>query len=706
MAAEDIDIFDQDHMTIEAYDPEGNLTERKIIFSASQEGDPLVSGARMEFDALNAPPTFNFSQEKPVRMVDPVGGSVVEVPADFEVVKSYMDAGYQLELPPLGGTGGPVTQIKRRPKRGFGKYPSAYKSKRAAQQAAAQAAAMQGLGSQADLMKGAMSQREFDQFNKFNKGGSVDDFDIFDYLPSEAQVAYFGSQFAPGMGLVDASGELPAMPAGDVELIDAFAAEDMPSIGENIDRGEYFDAAMQGLGVLGDAMYMVPFAGAVTGPTLGTVSKGLGIAGKAAKRGIESLDFSVDDLKKVFISDHPPVGAVDVQTSKKGDTRTVTEKIIRDRANSYEKTLKQKGATGAAVRRRDSARAANKIEDLVPQERIILDPNELYGHSLVPVQGDRSGIGTLTDIKGVPLSIPVQVQGGPGYPQFMGKGYGWASNYGAASTKQSNIEKALEETGLPPLGVFTAMGREGINFSTPVALSMVGQLDYLQVPKKHIQSFNKFIKTQSPIKKDNKIVKGIKDFVGLDSPDLIPQLLGEIPSSASAGDLRKAVVAEMSKPSRRDQGFPIYEDVLQTITNPDLRVPPNIPGAANPAETGYTIFRGRPDQPVFKEPSHLSYDTVIPGDYMGGLIGRGVPPELMFPQNFAAMSKALTKPQNPNVKPKPFTRQEKTGSLMMNPKLVEPVTDKLIEDLAQYLNRVYGTKYAQGGIVSLTGVAA
>jgi len=446
-------------------------------------------------------------------------------------------------------------------------------------------------------------------------------------------------------------------------------------------------------------MYMVPVAGAVTGPTLGTVSKGLGIAGKAAKSGIESLDFSVDDLKKVFISDHPPVGAVDVQTSKKGDTRTVTEKIIRDRANTYEKTLKQKGATGAAVRRRDSARAANKIEDLVPQERIILDPNELYGYSLVPVQGDRSGIGTLTDIKGVPLSIPVQVQGGPGYPQFMGKGYGWASNYGAASNKQSNIAKALEETGLPPLGVFTAMGREGINFSTPVALSMVGQLDYLQVPKKHIQSFNKFIKTQSPIKKDNKIVKGIKDFVGLDSPDLIPQLLGEIPSSASAGDLRKAVVAEMSKPSRRDQGFPIYEDVVQTITNPDLRIPPNIPGAANPAETGYTIFRGRPDQPVFKEPSHLSYDTVIPGDYMGGLIGRGVPPELMFPQNFAAMSKALTKPQNPNVKPKPFTRSQMLGALRSR-QMVEPVTDKLIEDLAQYLNRVYGTKYAEGGSVN------
>ena len=512
---------------------------------------------------------------------------------------------------------------------------------------------------------------------------ATEDVDIFDYLPSRAQLAYVGSQFAPGAGLIDASGEMPAMPAGDVGLIDAFAAEDMPSLGENISRGEYFDAAMQGLGVLGDAMYAVPVAGAALGPTLGSVAKGAGIAGKAAKRGIASLDFSIDDLKKVFISDHPPVGSIDINLN-----RPVDEKMIKKRADTYEKTLKQKGATGAAVRRRDSARAANQIEDLVPQERIILDPNDLYGYSLVPVQGDRSGIGTLTDIKGVPLSFPVQVQGGPGYPQFMGKGYGWASNYGAASAKQSNIAKALEETDLPPLGVFTGMAREGINFSTPVVLSMVGQLDYLKIPKKHIESFNKTVRTGT------KKQEGIKDFVGLDSPDLVPQLLGEVPSKASAGELRKAVVAEMSKPSRRDQGFPIYEDVLQTITNPDLRYPQGPKGTLNPAETGYTIFKGKPEASVFKDSSHLSYDTVIPGDYMGGLTGRGAPPELLFPQNFARMQKEI------NVAGEPFTRSQQIGAMGAR-QMVEPVTDELIENLAKYLNRTYGTKYNQGGIVSL-----
>ena len=108
---DEIDIFDRDHMTVDELDPEGNLDHRKIIFSASQEGDPLVSDARMEFGALTAPSTFNLSQKEPVRMVDPVGGSVVEVPPDLDVVQSYMDAGYRLQMPPIGA-GGQLGRLK------------------------------------------------------------------------------------------------------------------------------------------------------------------------------------------------------------------------------------------------------------------------------------------------------------------------------------------------------------------------------------------------------------------------------------------------------------------------------------------------------------------------------------------------------------------------------------------------------------------
>ena len=674
MATEDIDIFDQDHMTIEAFDPQGNPIGTKIIFSASQEGDPLVSDAREQGDRelqFEESIRNNFAERglELVTLVSPEGQQTTYRKGD-PVIGDLLRSGFTIQRPPL-------TSTIRMLKRGFGKYPSAYK--------------------RAGLMKGATSDRELDQFNKFSKGGSVDDFDIFDYLPSEAQVAYFGSQFAPGMGLVDASGELPAMPAGDVELIDAFAAEDMPSMGENIERGEYFDAAMQGLGVLGDAMYMVPVAGAVTGPTLGTVSKGLGIAGKAAKSGIESLDFSIADLKKIFIDEHPPVGSMD---PKKGGP--VTERDIKTRANKYEKNLKK-----PAFKRREEARVAGTAIDLPNiQERVILDPNELSGYSLVPVAGDRSGIGTLREVNGVPLSIPVPVQSGPHYPQYMealrgneqltfGPGntdgpYGWASMEGAADKKQANFRLALEETGMPPLGVTTAMGRESADFSTPMSVAAVAQMDFLRPAKKDIEAFNKAVRTGT------KGRKAIPDFVGIESPDAIGQLLGNVPSERSAGNVRLSFLNVLKMPEFQNAGFANYEDLVQAVTNPELRLAQPITGAGeyNPAEAGYTIFKARPELSTFKDPYHLSYDTVIPGEYMGGLTGRGVPPEIMFPTMMQEMTK------------RGLPRQQQTGSFMMNPKLVEPVTDKLIEDLAQYLNRVYGTKYAQGGIVSLTGVAA
>tara|TARA_R110000787_G_scaffold78082_2_gene171195 strand:- start:172 stop:2127 length:1956 start_codon:yes stop_codon:yes gene_type:complete len=498
--------------------------------------------------------------------------------------------------------------------------------------------------------------------------------------PSAGQMANFGGMLLPTTGIAEAIGKYPSMGAKDQPFSEAFSNEPYPSMAENLKRGGfggYFDAAMQGLGVLGDVSYATPIIGGVVGPTVGTALKATGAAGKVIKRGITSLDFDISDLKKLFVNNHPSSGSIDPNTGNQ-----VTERLIQSRADKLEKNLKK-----PAVRRREEARAANQIEDLIPQERNILDPNDLYGHSLVPVAGDRSGIGTITDVNGVPLSFPVKVQGGPGYPQFMGEGKGWASMQGAAHQKQMNFIRAEGETGMPALGVYTAMGREGINFSTPVALAMVGQLDFLKIPQKHISSFNASLRRGTPSN------PGIKDFVGLSSPDLVPQLLGNVPGSVSSGNIRKALVEEMKKPKWQNLGFPLYEDVVETITNPQLRISRGPKGTLNPSETGYTIFRADPSKQNYADPYHLSYDTVIPGDYLGGLTGTGAPPELLFPQNFARMQEKL------NVAGRPLTRQQQLGSLAMEP-MVEPVTDNLIENLAKYLNRTQGTKYAEGGEVT------
>ena len=43
---DEIDIFSRDHMTVDKFDPQGNLIDRKIIFSTS-------SIWKLEFDLVN-----------------------------------------------------------------------------------------------------------------------------------------------------------------------------------------------------------------------------------------------------------------------------------------------------------------------------------------------------------------------------------------------------------------------------------------------------------------------------------------------------------------------------------------------------------------------------------------------------------------------------------------------------------------------------
>ena len=123
-------------------------------------------------------------------------------------------------------------------------------------------------------------------------------------LLTPAQAAYIGSVFAPGAGIADAAGKFPEFPGKDVDLIDAFSGDPLPSITENIAAGgidRYLVAPLQGLGVVGDALYATPVVGPVLGPTVGSVLKGIGglsavAAGigkaKKSKAGIGALDES------------------------------------------------------------------------------------------------------------------------------------------------------------------------------------------------------------------------------------------------------------------------------------------------------------------------------------------------------------------------------------------------------------------------------
>lgn len=484
-----------------------------------------------------------------------------------------------------------------------------------------------------------------------------------------AQLAYFASQFAPGAGTLDASGQMAGMPSSDADLVDLFGAENNPSMAENLGSGNYLDAALQGLGAAGDFAYAIP----AVGPAIGATLKAPRAVQKTMKMATQAK-MSRKDLTEKFRQEQEALG--------------VKPATVKTRANTYQKKLET-----PAVFRRERLRAEGEIATFAPQSRIIQAPESLLGKVLVPVAGDRSlsiqgqGISSLVDVNGVPLSRAVPVQGGPDYMIINeGRGAGWASMEGIAQSKQNNITIAADETGLDPVGVYSAMARDGIDFSAPVATAMVAQIPAIGIPKSVIKEFDDAMRRGiGDQTKKNPTLKARPDWVGLESPDVFNQLLGEggFPRKG-AGQIRTALVSHMKKDMFTKQGFPVYEDVAKTITMPELA---DVPRGAS----GYAMFDAVPNASIFDEPIHQSYNKSIAGKYLGGL-EQSLPPEIMFPDTFNMLSKSVNKAGEL------FPYEQQVGALERR-HLFESMTDEKIDAMNRYMNKNYGTDYADGGSV-------
>lgn len=303
---------------------------------------------------------------------------------------------------------------------------------------------------------------------------------------------------------------------------------------------------------------------------------------------------------------------------KAPEAMTAAEKAWLTR---MEKVARNKGVQHREAMREGGETVVDDIHTFAP--RTIITPEDLVGKVGVQVQGDRSRAGALIrQLRGVPIEGGVRLEGGPAYAQLnkeLGTGAGWASMKGAASGKQKQFERAADATGLQPVGVYSAMGLDGVDFATPVAEAMIKQLRLMRPNKASLAGADKEIKRFAP------------DFVGLQSPEALAQILGKDGfSMAGAGQVRKAIVNTLKKAEYQNQGFPVYDDIIDAVTQRELK---EVPLGAS----GYTIFQAKPGSPLVQGADvklpHASYDTVIPGEYMGGL-ARSVPPDVMFPKTY------------------------------------------------------------------------
>jgi len=120
-----------------------------------------------------------------------------------------------------------------------------------------------------------------------------------------AQFVNFGASMQPGAGIADMSGELPMMPGPEAGITEAFSAEAYPSFGENISKGEYLDAFLQGLGGVGDALYATGPLGVAAGSVL-KAPRALSKASKVADSGIAETAQPIDSADLQFLHNTSP----------------------------------------------------------------------------------------------------------------------------------------------------------------------------------------------------------------------------------------------------------------------------------------------------------------------------------------------------------------------------------------------------------------
>ncbi len=305
------------------------------------------------------------------------------------------------------------------------------------------------------------------------------------------------------------------------------------------------------------------------------------------------------------------------------------------------------------------------------------------GSRLVSIVGDRTQADKiLRSVNETPLANEVILHGGPRFGQgklAQGKEDFWASNAGAAQAVQNRVEAAAERAkGNPVIGVYTAMGASDSDmYAKHFAESLIEQYPFTGMTGKQVDAFNKEFRKKYP------------QFAGVDKPEFVDQIMSD-------SKMRKAFVDEHLKKKNIEKfNIPDGFATRHAITVPELRDVPT--GLA-----GYSVGEMKPGAKLQKElyTEHPTYDTVIPGEYMGSL---GLMQDFrdLFPDATQRMLQTLRnnpKFQGPDAR-KPESQLFGTFSMQG---AEQEVTQKLIDELAareELIKQLGILPYKKGGKV-------
>ena len=283
----------------------------------------------------------------------------------------------------------------------------------------------------------------------------------------------------------------------------------------------------------------------------------------------------------------------------------------------------------------------------VPEKKIKIE--DLKGRVLTPAYGDRTKAdATLTKVDDIELTTPVKLEGGHGY---MREGEGlWASEYPAMKSKARAMEKMDD-----PLMIYTAMAGQAGDFSKMMSDTTLDIIKKSNISKKAAKEY------------DDRIKKEVDE----NWPGILSENVDEYVDNM-AGTKRRELWQRMDAKQYRDLGFPNLGVIRTAISDAELLTVPSF-------ATGRSI--GQPTSLEVRPSTHRTYDTEIPGEYIGSL-DSDVPGQLIFRDFFTKMAQRLkdTGVSNPQ------------RGFLMTPSISQKVDQQMIDEVSEFQELMQGAR--------------
>jgi len=348
------------------------------------------------------------------------------------------------------------------------------------------------------------------------------------------------------------------------------------------------------------------------------------------------------------------------------------ESIANPSAVKTAQTKYKKSLQNPAVAAREEGRLTNSpvINQGFLPERKIIRPEDIENTILVSHKGDTSSTDTqLLELGGVKFDNPPESRGGVRFgdsPKTPEELY-WASMATGAVPLQNKAEGLMAAFDMPVTGVFGAMGDEALFFNDAFGDTMLQSAQKLPIPKTSIEIFD------ADMRKIN------DEWVGIKHPDARDQLLGlnGYPREG-AGKFRSAFASKMSMAKYRDLGFPVIEDVKSVYRQPGLE-------NTSLGDSGYVMGEIGQGYGLTKNTNHLSYDTGIMGNVLGGF-EQSLPNRIAYPDAYLRLENEMTKPKDPTKNaPRLFNESEKVDAIGKRKDLFQIADARWVDAASKWL---------------------